>query len=57
MAAPRFIDHEVLVALNVTTTDDDVRAALARSGITPGALIGEALIESIEIYSADGEEI
>jgi hypothetical protein len=55
MSEPRFVDHEVEVVLCVTTTRDDVRAALDRSGIAPGLLIGEALIEAVEVTERDEE--
>jgi hypothetical protein len=45
------LEHEIEVALLVTTTREDIDAALARSGITSGALIGEALILSVDVYS------
>ena len=51
MPEPQFRDFEVQVTLNVTTTDDDITAALRRSGIVPNALIGEALIEDVEVVN------
>lgn len=53
MSEPRFEDHEVEVVLCVTTTRGDVDAALERSGIVAGALIGEAMIESVAVYSPE----
>lgn len=44
-------DHEVEVVLTLHTAREDVSAALARSGIVSGNLIGECLIESVEVYS------
>jgi hypothetical protein len=42
-------EHDVQVELLLTTTRDDLEAALARSGIAEGALIGEALIMRVTI--------
>ncbi len=53
MRKPRFVDHEVEITLNITTTNDDVKDALRRSGIVEGALIGEALVARVEIYSPE----
>lgn len=52
----RFVDHEVEVFLNVTTTHDDVAAALKRSGIVEGELIGEALILNVTVYSPEEDD-
>jgi hypothetical protein len=55
MSEPNWVDHAVEVVLCVTTTRDDIRVALNRSGIAPGLLIGEALIESVEVAERDEE--
>jgi len=43
-----FADHSIAVLVSLHTTREDVQAALARSGLVEGALIGEALIVEIE---------
>jgi hypothetical protein len=48
-----FVDHEIEVVLTVMTTHDDIEAALERSGVVEGALIGEALIQSVQVYSPE----
>jgi hypothetical protein len=53
VAEPHFVDHEVEVFLNVTTTHDDIEAALARSGLVEGELLGEALILNVQVYSPE----
>jgi hypothetical protein len=51
-----FHDYEVEVVLMVTAPNvEEARAALNRSGIATGALVGEALIESVEVYAQEGE--
>lgn len=50
------VTHEVEVVLHVTTTHDDIQAALIRSGLVAGELIGEAGISSVEVYSPDPED-
>jgi hypothetical protein len=45
-------DYEVEVVLIVNASSSaEVRAALARSGITEGALIGEAMVGSLTVYT------
>jgi hypothetical protein len=56
MSEPRIVEHLVELVVNVATTRDDIRAALDRSGIAPGLLIGEALIESVEVMDTDTED-
>lgn len=51
-----FADHEIEVVLTLNTTRDDVREALRRSGIVEGALIGEALVEMVSVYSPIEED-
>lgn len=49
------VDHEVEVVLSLHTTQADVEAALLRSGIKAGELIGETLIDSVTVYSPEEE--
>lgn len=49
--------HEVEIVLRVTTTHEDIQAALIRSGLVAGELIGEALIDSVEVYSPDPGDV
>jgi hypothetical protein len=48
---PRLEDYEVQVTLNVHTTREDVLEALRRSGIAAGELIGECLIDNVEVFT------
>jgi hypothetical protein len=49
-------DHEVFVTLLLATSRDDVEAALRRSGLIEGELLGEAIIESVTTVSLENDE-
>jgi hypothetical protein len=55
-AASPLREHEVEVYLTFTTTREDVYDALTRSGLVEGNLIGECLIDQVQVYpNEDGD--
>jgi hypothetical protein len=49
------LDHEVFVTLLLTTERDDVEAALRRSGLIEGDLLGETIIETVTTVALEDE--
>lgn len=54
--ADKIEEHEVEVVLRINTSFQDRYEALKRSGIVEGQLIGEALVESVVVYSPEPDE-
>lgn len=55
-AQPQFQDFEVEVTFNVTSTSyAEAEASVARSGLVPGNLIGEALVERVDVCGNEGD--
>jgi hypothetical protein len=50
------LDHLVFVTLRLTTESYDVNAALRRSGLVEGELIGETIIESVTTIADEDEQ-
>jgi hypothetical protein len=55
-SAAEIREHEVEVYLVLSTSRDDIYDALSRSGIAEGNLIGEALIQQVQVYPNDGDD-
>lgn len=56
MAAAAFREYEVEVTLIVTAPDRlEAEAAVRRSGLSPYALIGEALVDKVTVWGSEDE--